>query len=84
MDNAALMLGRILFVVGGSLLATALIAFSLWLACIAWTMFSVTFRKICQAESLIRDYRKNREKFLEWREGEENMWKGRMEDLYGK
>ena len=84
MENAALMLGGILLIVGGSCLATALIALSLWLVCIAWTMFSVTFRKICQTESLIFDYRKNREKFLEWREGEENLWKGRMEDLYGK
>ena len=84
MENAALKIGEILLIVGGSFLAAAMFAVALWLACIAWTMFSVTFRKICQTESLIFDYRKNREKFLEWREGEENLWKGRMEDLYGK
>lgn len=84
MMEVALYLGMSVMSIGGILLATALIFFFGWLVCIAWTMFSVTFRKICQAESLIADYRKNREKFLEWREGEENMWKGRMEDLYGK
>lgn len=32
----------------------------------AWVAFSNRFRDICKAESLIFEYRKYREQFLEW------------------
>jgi hypothetical protein len=82
--NFAFGIGTVIMCLGAVLLASSIILFLGWLVQFAWTAFSVTFRAICKTESLICDYKKNREKFLEWREGEENMRKGRMEDLYGK
>lgn len=68
MKSIALWLGTILMGTGGALLVMALIFFIGWLVCIAWIAFSDRFRAICKAESLIFEYRKNREKFLEWKE----------------
>lgn len=76
-------IGIIVTVLGGLLACGIVICLLGELFCLVWVSFSVKFRDICKEESLILDYRKNREKFLEWREGEENMWKGRWEDLYG-
>lgn len=70
MNSIALWLGTILMGVGGALLVLALIFFIGWLACVAWIAFSETFRGICKAESMIFEYRKNREKFLEWKEAD--------------
>ena len=76
-------IGLVVCTIGGFLLCLCILCLiGFGLNC-AWIAFSESFRDICKAESLIHDYRKNREKFLEWRDGEENMWKGRMEDLYG-
>ena len=70
MNSIALWLGTILMGAGGALLVLALIFFIGWLVCVAWIAFSERFRGICKAESLIFEYRKNREKFLEWKEGD--------------
>jgi hypothetical protein len=83
MNEVVYGVGVIVTVLGGLLFAGIAIVFLGELFCITWASFSERFRDICKAESLIHDYRKNREKFLEWRDGEENMWKGRLEDLYG-
>lgn len=69
MNNIALLLGTILMVVGGGLLAGYLICFFGSLACTAWIAFSDRFRSICRAESVIFEYRKNRREFLRWKEG---------------
>ncbi len=67
MDNIVCFVGETILILGGGILAAGIIGLLGWLACLAWTLFSVTFRKICKAEILIVEYRKNREKFLEWR-----------------
>ena len=72
MDNLALKLGEFVMVFGGILFAACIFLLLGYLICIAWTAFSVTFRAICKAESLILEYRKNREKFLEWKAGVED------------
>lgn len=67
MDNIALAIGKIVMVVGGGTIAVGIIGFIGWLAGLAWVLFSETFRDICKAESLIFDYRKNREEFMAWK-----------------
>lgn len=72
MDNLALKLGEFIMVAGGILFAAVIILLLGYLLCIAWIAFSDNFRAICKAESLIFEYRKNREKFLEWKAGMED------------
>ena len=61
-------LGWSVLCIGGVLLTACILLFLGWLLQCAWVAFSVTFRKICKTESLICEYRKNREEFLKWRE----------------
>lgn len=64
MGNLIVIIGWITAGVGGSCLAVAIAGFTGWLASIAWVAFSESFRSICKAESLIHEYRKNREEFM--------------------
>ncbi len=68
MNDIALLLGAILMCVGGGLVVGTLICFAGSLLCAAWIAFSERFRSICRAESIIFEYRKNRKKFLRWKE----------------
>lgn len=52
--------------IGGIAAVLAALCFFWWLADIAWIAASNRFRDICKTESLIHEYRRNREKFLEW------------------
>lgn len=67
MAEIAYELGEIFMIMGGILIAVGLLCLLGFLVECAWIAFSDTFRAICKAESLIFEYRKNREKFLEWR-----------------
>lgn len=60
-------LGMTLMVFGGILIAAVILLLLGLFVGIAWIAFSDNFRAICKAESLIFEYRKNREKFLEWK-----------------
>lgn len=71
MDNVPVVLGWIVLTLGGILLTACILLFLAWLVSFAWVAFSENFRAICKAESLIYEYRKNREKFLEWKEKED-------------
>lgn len=68
MSNFYCAIGRFLVVAGGLLLCAALVALLMELCCEAWMAASNKFRKVCRGESLIFEYWKNREEFLEWRE----------------
>lgn len=68
LDKVALFIGRFLLFFGGFCAFVWLVWLLGQLACAAWISFSNAFRDICNAESLILEYRKNREKFLEWKE----------------
>ena len=65
-DTLALSIGHTFMVIGGTFLVIFLIAAIASIACFAWIHASNRFRDICKAESLIHEYRRNREKFLEW------------------
>lgn len=60
--------GSTFCVLGGIALCFAAVGFLVWMASCIWIAFSNRFRAICQAESLIFEYRKHRTEFLEWRE----------------
>ena len=68
MDNIAFILGKSVLILGGGIMAVGIIGLIGWLASVAWVFFSVTFRKICKAEILIAEYRKNRHDFMMWKE----------------
>ncbi len=69
MEDIALLIGCVLMGVGGTLLALTILFAIGYALCCVWIAFSDNFRAICKAESLIYEYRKNREKFLEWKKG---------------
>ena len=68
MSNFYCAIGRFLAVAGGLLLCAALVALLMELCCEAWIAASNRFRDVCSGESLIREYKKNRKEFLEWKE----------------
>lgn len=57
--------------VGGLLLFGVLVALAVRLMCELWIGVSIRFRSILKAESLIYEYRKNRDEFLRWRSKKE-------------
>lgn len=66
MERVMLVTGKAIIIGGGAILASLLLAGLFLLMCEAWILASNMFRDICKAESLIHEYRRNREKFLEW------------------
>mgnify|MGYP000328619046 CR=1 FL=1 len=66
MERVMLVTGKAIIIGGGAILASLLLAGLFLLMCEAWILASNRFRDICKAESLIHEYRRNREKFLEW------------------
>jgi hypothetical protein len=67
MNRLSMILGNLLILFGGCTALIGIIGFIGWLALMAWVWFSVTFRKILTAESLIVEFRKNREEFMAWK-----------------
>lgn len=80
MNEFALFAGYMFMILGGMFAFGFFLAALGQLLCEAWIAVRRKCRMIREEEALILDYKANREKFLEWREGEENMWKGRWED----
>lgn len=70
---------KVAYAIGVAIMSTGGMLFTGWLILLlgelaqeAWIRFSNKFRGICKTESLIYEYRKNREKFLEWKESVED------------
>ena len=66
-----MMLEVVLFWIGAAVviaLGLALIAWLCYLVAVAWIAASNAWRRILKAKSLIYEYKKNRDKFLEWKE----------------
>lgn len=66
MDAVFRNIGIIVCGLGGGLLCLAIVGFLGWLVCCAWAAFSDKFRAVCKAESLIFEYRRYHEQFMEW------------------
>lgn len=67
MNDVAFWTGIIILGVGGTLLALCIIGLLAYFTSAVWVVFSEKFRDICKAESLIREYRKNRTEFMAWK-----------------
>ena len=63
MDSFVLVVGWIAL----SVIGCAVIGILLFLAFDIWEYASNRFRDVCKAESLIFEYRKNRDDYLEWK-----------------
>ena len=68
LDQLVWWLGYAFVIIGGVELVFLLLAVIGLAACKAWISASNKFRDICKAESLIHEYRRNREEFLRWLE----------------
>jgi hypothetical protein len=67
MNELPTIIGHIVLITGGAICAVGVLGFLGFISCCAWIAFSDSFRDICKTEGLIFEYRKNREKFLEWK-----------------
>ena len=66
-DNVMLNTGALVLVVGGCLLIAAVVGLAALLVANIWIAASNKWRSILRAESLIYEYRKNRDEFLRWK-----------------
>lgn len=67
-DNVMMNIGAFFVIAGGLLLTAGVFGLALNVVANVWISFSNKFRRICKAESLIFEYRKNRDTFLRWKE----------------
>ena len=70
-----MMLEIILFWIGAGVvivLGLLLLAFLTYLMAIVWIMASNAWRRILRAESLIYEYKQNRDEYLAWKETLDN------------
>lgn len=58
---------QIVLYLGGGLLALALVGLATWFACWVWIKMSCRFRGIYKVESLIFEYKCNRDDFMYWK-----------------
>lgn len=71
LEQVARNIGFSFMLVGGLLLFGVLVALAVRLMCELWIGVSIRFRSILKAESLIYEYRKNRDEFLRRRSKKE-------------
>ena len=66
-DNVMMNTGALVLVVGGCLLIAAVVGLAaLWVANI-WIAASNKWRRILRTESLIYEYKQNRDEFMRWK-----------------
>ena len=70
-ESIARNIGYAFFCLGGIALFSVTVAFIVRFVFEIWFLVSMKFRAVWKVESLIFEYNKNREKFLEWLEAEE-------------
>lgn len=78
-ENIARNIGYAFFCLGGIALFSVTVAFMVHFVFEIWFLVSTKFRAVWKVESLIFEYNKNREIFLEWLEKEK-----KKEDCNGK
>lgn len=72
MEQIALGIGYFVMVAGLACIAIICLSLLGFFACVVWEAFSYRFRAILKAEKTIHEFRKNREKFMEWKERTED------------
>ena len=66
MEDIFLAIGRIFCMIGGILIAGAILSLIGYFVAYMWIELSNRFRSILKAESLIYEYRKYKTEFMEW------------------
>ena len=66
-DNMMMNAGEAVLITGGCLLIAAGVGLAALLVANIWISASNKWRRILRAESLIYEYRKNRDEFLRWK-----------------
>lgn len=69
MDAVALILGKVMLTVGGALLGGWFLVLLGQILCNAYVELRRKTRLIAEEEAMICEYCKNRDKFMEWKEG---------------
>lgn len=67
-DSAMVNIGAAFMLIGGVALVAIVLGLAVYAAGLAWIAASNKWRDILRAESLIYEYRMNREAYIEWRE----------------
>lgn len=66
-DDVMMNTGALIFIVGGFLLFAAVVGIAALLVANIWIVASNKWRRILRAESLIYEYRQNRDEFMRWK-----------------
>ena len=66
-DNMMVNIGAAFMLIGGVALVAIVLGLAVYAAGLAWVAASNKWRDILRAESLIYEYRMNREAYIEWR-----------------
>ena len=66
-DSAMVNIGAAFMLIGGVALVAIVLGLAVYAAGLAWIAASNKWRDILRAESLIYEYRMNREAYIEWR-----------------
>lgn len=71
MSGAVEIIGTLFCIIGGSIMVLGALVFMSCIVTWMWQKASNEFRAICKAESLIFEYKKEREEYLRWKKGRE-------------
>lgn len=71
-ERVTLCVGEWVLIVGGCLFSLILIATLVQIVFKAWISVNNNFRGICKAESMIHEYRIDRDKYIKWKKGQSN------------
>ena len=66
-DNVMLNTGALVLIVGGCLLIAAVVGLAALLVANIWIAASNKWRRILRTESLIYEYKQNRDEFMRWK-----------------
>lgn len=66
-DTVMVNIGAVFMIVGGAALVAILLSLVIYAAGLAWVAASDKWRDILRAESLIYEYRMNRDAYIEWK-----------------
>lgn len=66
-DSVMMNIGAAFMLIGGVALVAIVLGLAVYAAGLAWITASNKWRDILRAESLIYEYRMNREAYIEWR-----------------
>lgn len=67
-DSVMINIGAFFMIAGGIVLVVAVVGFVVFLTATLWISASNKWRAIFRAESLVFEYKRNRQQFLKWKD----------------